>query len=120
MNLSIDSRVDDVCQLSLSGEITKTVVASHQDPFSQLLGQDELNLTILLSLEHAKYINSSGIGWLIETNKKIREAGGILVLHSLPPDIQSIFVIMRLEKVFTLAKDLECAQVAAKAGKGNG
>ncbi len=110
MNLSIDNQSDGVCNMSLSGRISQTAADSRLDQFSQLLGEANYGQKILLSLRSTDYIDSSGIGWLLETDKKIRAAGGQLVLHSMPVDVQHVFGLMKLHKVFTIAKDQEDAR----------
>jgi anti-anti-sigma factor len=115
MNLKIDSSADDVCHMSLSGRVTQTEMFNHQDQLTQLLGQAHFNRTILLSFQEANFIDSSGIGWLLSTDKKIRDAGGKLVLHSLPEEIQGVVMMMRLNRVLNIAKDKQSAQAGIKA-----
>ena len=120
MNLSIDSHIDNICHLSLSGKISQIVVDSCQDQLIQLVGQAHFNQTILLSLQNTNSIDSSGIGWLLATDKRIRDAGGTLVLHSLPHDIQCIFQMMRLNSILKLAKDKQSAEAIVNKDTGNG
>ncbi len=109
MNLKIDNQSDGVCNMTLSGRISQTTVGSKLDQFSQLLGEANYGQRILLSLRETDYIDSSGIGWLLATDKKIRAAGGRLVLHSLPLDVQHVFGLMKLHKVLSIAKDQQAA-----------
>ncbi len=116
MNLTIDTQDDGCCFMSLSGRISQTTVGNHLDQFSQLLGEANYNQNILLSLSETDYIDSSGIGWLLATDKKIRECGGRLVLHSVPMDVQHVFGLMKLHKVFDIAKNREeaCSSVSGE------
>lgn len=96
--------------MSLSGRISQTTVGNQGDQFSQLLGEANYDKYILVSLKETDYIDSSGIGWLLATDKKIRNAGGTLILHTVPIDVQHVFGLMKLHKVLTIAKDHNEAQ----------
>lgn len=118
MNLKIENRDNDVYHLSLSGRISQTTVGSQVDQFSELLGEANYNQKILVSLKNTDYIDSSGIGWLLATDKKVRSAGGTLILHSVPIDVQHVFGLMKLHKVLNIAKDKNAA-CATAAGVTN-
>ena len=105
MILTMENQADGVCYLSLAGKISQTAVASQADELSRLLGISNLNQQILISLQQTDYIDSSGIGWLLATDRTIRDCGGRLVLHSVPLDIQHVFGLMKLNKVLNITKD---------------
>ena len=119
LDLRIDSQDDKVCHLSLSGRISQTLLGSSGDQLSQLLGEANYDQNILLSLQKTDYIDSSGIGWLLATDKKIRAAGGKLVLHSLPSDVQHIFGIMNLNTILNVVKDKQQANQVVAGGSAN-
>lgn len=114
MKLKIDSQQAGCCNMSLSGRISQTTLGGQADQLSQLLGESNYNQNILLSLRETDYIDSSGIGWLLSTDKKIRNAGGKLVLHSVPLDVQHVFGLMKLHKVLAIAKDQQDATSTAE------
>ena len=116
MNLQIENQDNGVCHLSLSGRISQSTLGSQLDQLSQMLGEANYNQRILVSLKDTDYIDSSGIGWLLATDKKIRSAGGTLVLHSLPIDVQHVFGLMKLHKVLNVAKDKQAASTTAVGG----
>lgn len=118
MNLTIESQAEGRCDMALSGRISQTTLGSQHDQFSQLLGEANYAQNILLSLKDTDYIDSSGIGWLLATDKKIRSAGGKLVLHSVPIDVQHVFGLMKLHKVLCIAKDQNDAAQSA-TGENN-
>ncbi len=68
---------------------------------------------MLLNLEDSNYIDSSGVGWLLRCNKRFREAGGRLVLHSVPPLALQVFQVLKLDKLFHVAADAETARQSA-------
>ncbi len=120
MNLSLESQVDGISNLSLSGKISQTAVDVQSDQLNRLLGSANLNQKILVSLQKTEYIDSSGIGWLLATDKKIRDAGGRLILHSVPLDIQHVFGLMKLNSVLKIARDKQQANSLALEETQNG
>lgn len=113
MNLRIDSQSNGMCHMSLTGRISQTTLTNQADPLQQLLGEANFGQQILLSLRQTDHIDSSGIGWLLATDKKLRQAGGGLVLHSVPNDVQHVLTLMRLDKVLHIAKDKTQAETLA-------
>ncbi|MCA9133324.1 MAG: STAS domain-containing protein [Planctomycetales bacterium] len=109
MNLTIDSQTGGLCHLSLAGKISQTAVDHSADELCKVLGEAHYDQQIIVSLRQTDYIDSSGIGWLLATDKKIRAAGGRLILHSLPLDIQHVFGLLKLNTVLKIAKDKQHA-----------
>lgn len=109
MKLTLDNQEDGSCYLTLAGRISQTAVDGQNPQLSHQLGLAHLNQKILVSLQQTDYIDSSGIGWLLATDKQIRDSGGQLILHSLPLDIQHVFGLMKLNTVLKIAKDREHA-----------
>ena len=54
-------------------------------------------------LEHATYIDSSGLGVLVSLSKKIREQGGELRLANLNDDLQTLFELTKLDTLFQIS-----------------
>jgi anti-sigma B factor antagonist len=57
---------------------------------------------ITLDFSGIIYIDSSGLGMLIEILKEIQAYGGKLELSRLPERIKNIFEIKKLDKLFTI------------------
>ncbi len=114
MILTLENQADGNCYLSLAGRISQTAVNVPQAQLSEQLGVDSLNQKILVSLQQTDYIDSSGIGWLLATDKQIRDSGGQLILYSLPLDIQHVFGLMKLNTVLKIAKDKAHATAIAR------
>jgi anti-sigma B factor antagonist len=51
---------------------------------------------------HVTYIDSAGLGALVGAHKKLRAAGGALVLHCEHPRVMQLFEITGLTKLFTI------------------
>ena len=72
---------------------------------------------VLMNLEKAEYIDSSGIGWLLTHHKHFLQAGGKLVLHSVPPRINDVFQLLRMSAVLHIAPDEAAARALATGEK---
>jgi anti-anti-sigma factor len=86
------------------------------DPLQSLLGPDVYTQPLLLSLERADFCDSLGVAWLLSCHRRFKDAGGKLVLHSVPPLVMSTLRLLHLDRVFHLAADEPAA--VAQAGSG--
>lgn len=94
-------------RLAAEGEILSSdfLGAGGKNPLEPILGAGWAEHNILLSLEKTTFIDSSGIGWLIESQRKSKAAGGKLALHSAPPRIRDVFNLLKLRAVLNLKDD---------------
>jgi stage II sporulation protein AA (anti-sigma F factor antagonist) len=112
MEMSMDLKLvaDDgnVIRLSCEGDMSQ---ADFQDnSLENLLGMDGLKRPILLNMERVRFLDSSGISWLLVRHKHIKEQGGKLVLHSLSPLVRQPLEFMNLTRVLHLAHDEPAAR----------
>ena len=61
----------------------------------------------LLHLKDLKYMNSSGIGILISILTKARNAGGEVAVTGLPPKMNQLLVITKLNSVFKITESIK-------------
>jgi len=59
-------------------------------------------LKVIIDLKELEYIDSSGIGVLINSTKLIRTNSGDIVLSSVPPEIKNIFRTINLQNFIKL------------------
>jgi len=113
MKFTLVSAGDGPTCVTCSGEITQFKFKPNVDPLTELLGDNSYNRRVLLDLEKTEYIDSSGIGWLLATHRRFLQAGGELILHSLPPMVHQVVQLMRLDRVLNIQRDLTFAKVSA-------
>ena len=109
MKFDILDTNDSVTNVALSGNISGRDIAPPADPLRHSLGANCYSKNIVLHLADTEYVDSMGVSWLINCNKKFREAGGKLVLHSLHPTVLNILRVLRLESVLNIAPDAVAA-----------
>jgi anti-anti-sigma factor len=67
---------------------------------------------IVINLEHVNYVDSAGLGTLIEMHRKTKAKGGSLKLCSLGPNLRQALEIARLLPIFETCPS-EAAAVAS-------
>jgi anti-anti-sigma factor len=105
MQWSLVSADAGVTQLACLGEITQTALWDNANPLEKTLGEPGFAGKVMISLLNADYIDSAGVGLFIVYHKKFKEAGGMMVLHSIPPLVNHIFQLLKMDTVLHLARD---------------
>jgi anti-sigma B factor antagonist len=70
---------------------------------------EQAEVKLVLNFQEVTHLSSSALGTLIRLNKKIEEAKGLFRLCSIKESLYEIFVITRLNKVFTIHDDIDAA-----------
>ena len=68
----------------------------------------------ILNLEHLKYLNSSGLGVLISILTRCRRLEGEVVVTNLSQKVKELFLITKLNSVFTVTENMEAAIASFK------
>ena len=90
-------------RLESSDDITLLDFQDGTNPLDVVLGPDEFAGTVLLGLAQSSYIDSTGVGWLIQCNARFERAGGRLLLHSISPMINHCFRVLGMYDVLHIA-----------------
>ena len=104
----------DVVRVACEGIIRHTDFDRINEPLRTLLGPFIFSRKVLLNLEGATSIDSSGISWLLICNKHFQEAEGRLILHSVPPMILQVMEMVRLPLLIPIAADEAAARALAQ------
>jgi anti-sigma B factor antagonist len=104
-------QVDGVTIVDLSGRITLDEGSTLlRDTIKQLASQGQKH--VLLNLSEVHYIDSSGIGELVNAFTTMRDQGGELKLLNLTRKVHDLIQITKLHTVFDI-KDDEAAAIQA-------
>ena len=109
MKLTVLPSEDGVTRVRTEGDITLYEVQGCPNPLPDVLGPDCFRGKVLLSLEQSCFIDSAGVGWLVLAHKKFSEAGGLLVVHSLPPMVHHTFELLQIPTILHVAADEQSA-----------
>ena len=113
--MTIDARdVDGVHVVQMEGQVR----ISTQNDFKDYLDQLSHNFgaaTVLLNMTGVSYMNSAGIGIIVDSFKKFREKGGRLTMCNLSPDILRLFEVTKLNRFIEIFEGETAAMEKLKA-----
>ena len=90
---------------SISGRMnTEDATAGLMNAITEQLEKDTRN--ILLDISGLEYITSSGLNFFIRTLTRTRNAGGELIICGLHGTVEKLFVISKLNEIFTICPDI--------------
>jgi len=75
-------------------------VAIFRTEINNLIEEGQKDFTF--NFEKCDFIDSTGLGALVSIYKKCNEKGGSAKLKSLKPDVEKLFKLTRLDKVFEI------------------
>lgn len=108
-----------VILVAAEGNITLADVDPVQkNPFETLLGVNWATNRVLLNMQNAAYIDSAAIGWLMNSQKCFRDAGGKLVLYHLHPTVRQLLDVLKLGRVLAVVNDESDARQAIAQQNG--
>jgi len=70
---------------------------------------------VVLDLSELQYMNSTGLNILINVLTRTRNAGGDAIIAGLSPSVRQLFVVTKLDSVFTITAGIDEALAKMKA-----
>ena len=112
MKLSLVS-IDNtgIVRVMSEGEITSRDFDDARNPLEGVLGAGWAANRVSMDLSKASFIDSRAIGWLMECQKRFKEKGGKLALHSPPPRVTQVLDLLRMRQALNIMDN----EAAAKA-----
>lgn len=107
--LQIESRREgeETAVISLVGEVDVANTGQVRQAALGLLSEGVKRLVVDLS--RTEYMDSAGLGLLIGLQRRLREAGGVLGLAGLKAQVQRVFDVTKLSRIFAIYSDAETA-----------
>jgi anti-sigma B factor antagonist len=102
MQLSIKRDDGQTVEVAVVGQVTQREISPLRDPLVELLGPHAYERQVRLDLRETTYMDSSGVGWLLLCHKRMRQAGGKLVLVDPHPVVASVLRILKLDRVLAI------------------
>lgn len=102
-------KAGDVEIISLEGKLLGEPDVSQLSETITMVLQEQQRKKIVLDLAGVKYINSSGLGVLVNFLASLKKHGGDLCLAGMNDRVESILIVTRLVRVFRLYKNVERA-----------
>jgi anti-sigma B factor antagonist len=103
-----------------------TTVLHHGEPVVRVSGEVDLRTSpqlrevllraarkkperLVVDLSEVGYMDSSGVGTMVEIKRLVERGGGRLVLVALQPRVRSVFEVTQLDRFFDIANDINDA-----------
>ena len=90
-------KVGDTLVIRLQGRMDARAVEEIKGSFRQITEK-----RVLANLADVSFLDSSALGLIVSTLRRLRESGGDLALCCLSPQVKTIFELTRLHKVFEI------------------
>ena len=100
-------KVGSIPVVVLSGDIDAYTCSNLRETIVGLLSEDECSLVI--SMANVNYVDSCGLGTLVGGLRRVKERNGVLAICGANPQIERVFKITGLGKMFSLFDDEEQA-----------
>jgi anti-sigma B factor antagonist len=90
--------------LTLRGRLDAPVAGLVKERLQALI--DEGAARVVVNLNGVEFLDSSGLGVLVSTLRRIKEKKGEIKLAGLRPEVRSIFDITRVARLFHICPDV--------------
>lgn len=118
---------DGIARLAVDGNATAAdfLGLGGKNPIESVLGPNWSTFRILIDMSKVAYIDSSAIGWLINSQKQLKERSGALALFGVQQSVRQVLEMLRIGRVVPFA-DTEVSareaidQLLAPPVPGNG
>jgi len=106
-------------RVQAEGEITIADFADPgKNPLELVLGPNWGTYRVLFSMEKVDFIDSSAIGWMIDSNRRFKDRGGRLVWYAPTPRVKDMIDLLRMRKVLDIHETEAEARVALNGSDG--
>ena len=103
--MQIDQRSEgDITILQLSGQFDAFQLSTASIKIDRLIRDGARKL--VLDMEPLEFINSTALGYLIKTQKRLHDLGGEFVLASAPEAVRSPIRVLRVDDLFRQYDDV--------------
>lgn len=108
MDLRLTATEDLWQQFELHGDLTCREPSGRSEDILEALGLEaEPDRHIVLDLQHATFLDSSGIGWLLSLHRVLKQNNLRLVLCGLPPIVERVVSMMRLDEAIPIMESID-------------
>lgn len=98
--------VNGILVFSIKGQIRISTQEECRENFNKLIKENSTK-RVVLNLSDVGYMNSAGIGMIVECFRKFSDNGGKIVLCGLVSDIAKLFEITQLDKFIEIYQNEE-------------
>jgi anti-anti-sigma factor len=74
---------------------------------------------LVLDLSRVEYIETPGYRWILRQIKQLEEAGRKLVVAAVPPSIERVFKLLRLDQIIPITNNIKAALELIEPGESS-
>jgi anti-sigma B factor antagonist len=105
---SVQTRTEGNAQvIAIEGEVDLKTSPQLRDELLEVVGQAPEK--IVVDLSQVRYMDSSGVGTIVEAKRRADSNGATILLAGLQPRVRSVFEITQLDKFFTICDSVDDA-----------
>jgi anti-sigma B factor antagonist len=104
------------CVVALSGRLDAGSSQAAKDSFQQIVSHGASQLVV--DLEQVPFVDSAGLSALVSALKLCRRAGGNVLLSSTQPQVQTVFSLTMLDRIFPIYPTRQAALDTLSAPTG--
>jgi anti-anti-sigma factor len=111
---------DGIVHIASQGDITLRHVQPGENGaniLSNLLGENWTECRVLLDLSETAFIDSAGVGWLIDSHKQLTKGGGRLAIHSPRQAVRRVLEMLHVDRLIATANDAEAGRTLLRSGE---
>jgi anti-anti-sigma factor len=109
LELSVVRGADDVTILRIDGHLDSVSTGSLERKLDEVVAKGDRN--IVVDLSRVSYISSGGWGILVGEVKRLREAGGDVVLVGMMPEVYDVYELLGFADILKALPDVDAARV---------
>jgi len=95
----------NVLRIRCQGMVSLRGTGASEDPLGELLGPPCFARTVLVDLEDAQGVDTSGVAWLARISEAFRQHQGKLIIHSVPAVVRRTLDIVHLTSSLCIVHD---------------
>jgi anti-anti-sigma factor len=100
--VSVD-QTDGECVVTLSGDIDVSVTDSILNTVTDAMDGDSGSQPVVIDMTHVTFLDSGGLGLLVEIQQRAQEHGTTMRLRNVGPRFMRLFEVTGLDTVFDFA-----------------
>jgi len=112
---TLQSDDGEVACVAILGQVRQGELFQAGDPLEEVLGTGSYCRKVLLDLSGLKVIDSCGFCWLVRRQKRMRQKGGQLILHSASPLLGETLRRLKMDLIFRITEDRGSAITLARS-----
>src|SRR5262249_26682741 len=100
---------DEILRVACEGSLSVRAQPRGSDPLLDLLGPHCYRQKVVLNLERADGVDTSGLMWLIRVVTKFDQGGGRLAVYGFSPNFRNMLEVLGMTGMVTLASSEQLA-----------